>query len=78
MKLVYTVSKAGVGSVNRAYFDGSFWHGSGSMAGVTHWMELPDAPERSNILITKVPKENELTETDFEIIDQIVSSEQTA
>ncbi len=45
MKLVYAVTKNGTGSVNRAWFDGKTWHGSGSMAGVTHWMELPEPPD---------------------------------
>lgn len=47
MKIVWAVAKNGVGSVNRAWYDGQTWHGSGSMAGVTHWMELPPSPEDS-------------------------------
>ena len=27
-----------------AYWDGNAWHGNGSMAGVTHWMEQPRLP----------------------------------
>lgn len=41
MVLVSTKAKSGTRSVNRAYCDGCFWHGSGSMAGVTAWMPLP-------------------------------------
>lgn len=43
--LVATKPKKGPRSINLAYWlDGSF-HGMGSMAGVTHWMPLPDLPE---------------------------------
>lgn len=45
MKLVVAKAKNGTRSVNRAWFDGQFWHGSGSMAGVTHWMLLPELPK---------------------------------
>ena len=31
--------------VNRAYYDGRGWHGSGSMAQVTAWMPLPEPYE---------------------------------
>ncbi len=42
MVLVTAKTKKGVSSVNRAYMDErGFWHGSGSMANVTAWMELP-------------------------------------
>lgn len=34
------VTKKGVVTWNRAYWDGKFWHGSGSFAGVTHWMRI--------------------------------------
>ena len=36
--------KDGRRSWNRAFWDGRFWHGSGSFAAVTHWMriELPE------------------------------------
>ena len=44
MVLVWAVTKAGRGNVNRAYHDKTCWHGSGSMAGVTHWMPLPKPP----------------------------------
>ncbi len=46
--LVVCKAKNGNRSVNRAFYDGAFWHGSGSMAGVTHWMPLPDLPEEEN------------------------------
>ena len=40
--LVTCETKAGKRSVNRAFFDGSWWHGSGSMSGVTAWCPLPE------------------------------------
>lgn len=40
--LVSCRTKKGIGSVNRAYYSGGFWHGSGSMAGVVAWMPLPE------------------------------------
>lgn len=43
--LVACKTKSGRQSINMAWFDGRFWHGMGSMAGVTHWMPLPDPPE---------------------------------
>jgi hypothetical protein len=43
--LVCARTKSGYRSINLAWYDGSFWHGMGSMAGVTHWMPLPDLPE---------------------------------
>lgn len=48
MVLVSCSTKKGVKSVNRAYFDGRHWHGSGSMSGVEAWMELPEPYERSD------------------------------
>lgn len=42
--LVCCETKAGQRNINLAYFDGNAWHGNGSMAGVTHWMELPALP----------------------------------
>lgn len=39
--LVTCQAKNGNRSINRAYYDGQFWHGSGSMSGVTAWMPLP-------------------------------------
>ena len=40
--LVTCRSKKGSLSVNRAYYDGISWHGSGSMAEVIAWMPLPE------------------------------------
>lgn len=50
MVLVTCQTKKGVRSVNRAYYDGIFWHGIGSMSGVVAWMPLPDPyqPEESD------------------------------
>lgn len=42
MVLVTTKTVKGVRSVNRAYYMDGFWHGSGSMANVTAWMQLPE------------------------------------
>ena len=49
MVLVTCQTKKGIRSVNRAYCDGAFWHGSGSMSGVIAWRPLPEPyrPERS-------------------------------
>lgn len=41
MVLVTCQTKKGTRNVNRAYCDGTFWHGSGSMSGVIAWMPLP-------------------------------------
>ncbi len=41
IKLVTCKPKKGEPNVNRAYYDGQFWHGSGSMSGVTAWAEPP-------------------------------------
>lgn len=48
MVLVTCQTKKGIRSVNRAYCDGAFWHGSGSMSGVIAWRPLPEPyrPER--------------------------------
>ena len=48
MVLVTCQTKKGIRSVNRAYCDGAFWHGSGSMSGVIAWRHLPEPyrPER--------------------------------
>ena len=35
MVLVTCQTKKGIRSTNRAYYDGAFWHGSGSMSSVT-------------------------------------------
>ena len=40
--LVTCQTKTGNVSVNRAYYANGFWHGNGSMAGVTAWMPLPE------------------------------------
>lgn len=42
MVLVTCQTKKGIRSTNRAYYDGMFWHGSGSMSGVTAWQPLPE------------------------------------
>ena len=51
MVLVTCQTKKGIRSVNRAYCDGAFWHGSGSMSGVIAWRPLPEPyrPERSEV-----------------------------
>ena len=43
--IVACKTKSGIRSINMAWFDGQFWHGMGSMAGVTHWMQPPEFPE---------------------------------
>ena len=50
MVLVTCQTKKGIRSVNRAYCDGAFWHGSGSMSGVIAWRPLPEPyrPGRSD------------------------------
>lgn len=35
----------GVQNINLAYYANGSWHGQGSMAGVTHWMPLPELPK---------------------------------
>lgn len=45
--LVACRTKKGAQSINLAYYSDGFWHGQGSMSGVTHWMPLPDLPEVS-------------------------------
>lgn len=42
MVLVTCQTKRGIRSVNRAYYDGMFWHGSGSMSRVIAWQPLPE------------------------------------
>lgn len=42
MVLVTCQTKKRIRSTNRAYYDGKFWHGSGSMSGVTAWQPLPE------------------------------------
>ena len=41
MVLVTCQTKKRIRSTNRAYYDGKFWHGSGSRSGVTSWQPLP-------------------------------------
>ncbi len=45
--LVCCQTKKGVRSINIAYQTYKFWHGYGSMSGVTHWMPLPEMPEKA-------------------------------
>ena len=40
LKLVITKTKAGTYGWNRAWYDGKYWHGSGSMSGVLAWADL--------------------------------------
>ena len=42
MVLVTCQTKKGIRSTKRAYYDGTFWHGSGSMSSVTAWCPLPE------------------------------------
>lgn len=44
IKLVTCKTKTGIYNVNRAYYshESGSWHGSGSMAGVIAWMDLPE------------------------------------
>lgn len=42
MVLVTAQPKKGEPNVNRAYYFRGAWHGSGSMSGVTAWMEMPE------------------------------------
>ncbi|MGN1013906.1 MAG: DUF551 domain-containing protein [Butyricicoccus sp.] len=42
MMLVTCRTKRGWLNVNRAYYFGGSWHGSGSMSGVIAWMPLPE------------------------------------
>lgn len=55
MVLVTCQTKKGTRNVNRAYCDGTFWHGSGSMSGVIAWMPLPE-PYQPGM---KVPEEKQ-------------------
>ena len=41
MMLVTCRTKRGLLNVNRAYYFGGSWHGSGSMSGVVAWMPMP-------------------------------------
>lgn len=60
MVLVTCQTKKGVRSVNRAYYDGIFWHGIGSMSGVVAWRPLPEPyrPEGSDVCETDNWKEH--------------------
>ena len=49
MMLVTCRAKNGNLSVNRAYYMDGCWHGSGSMAGVTAWMPLPEPYREEDI-----------------------------
>lgn len=42
VKAVITETKSGRVSWNRAYYDGQFWHGSGSMSNVIAWADMDD------------------------------------
>ena len=42
MMLVTCQTKAGIRTVNRAWYGGGFWHGTGSMSEVVAWMPLPE------------------------------------
>ena len=42
MVLVTCWPKNGRPNINRAYYDGQFWHGSGSMSRVVAWQPLPE------------------------------------
>jgi hypothetical protein len=42
--LVCCRTKKGVQNINLAYRYNGFWHGQGSMSGVTHWRPLPELP----------------------------------
>lgn len=57
MMLVTCRTKRGVLSVNRAYYSNGCWHGSGSMAGVIAWMELPEPYDPDDV--ERVEAENE-------------------
>ena len=46
--LVSCRTKKGQQSVNLAYYWNGYWHGQGSMAGVTHWMPLPEPPKEGS------------------------------
>lgn len=43
--IVCCQNKKGLQNINMAYQVKGFWHGNGSMAGVTHWQPLPELPE---------------------------------
>lgn len=43
--IVCCTTKKGVRNINLAYHENGFWHGNGSMAGVTHWLPMPKLPK---------------------------------
>lgn len=43
--LVSCRTKKGIDTINRAYYEDGFWHGSGSMSNVLAWQRLPDPYE---------------------------------
>ncbi len=49
MVLVSCMTMKGVKSVNRAYYSGGTWHGSGSMSRVQAWMPMPEPYEVGEI-----------------------------
>ena len=51
--MVCVQAKTGRQSINMAWFDGTFWHGTGTMAGVTHWKPFPALPGREGALLWK-------------------------
>ena len=52
--LVCCKTQKGVRSINLAYQEKGFWHGSGSMSNVTHWMMLPELPAENETLHEKI------------------------
>lgn len=42
--LVCCCTAKGIRNINLAWCDHAYWHGMGSMSGVTHWMPLPELP----------------------------------
>ena len=48
MVLVTAQPKKGDPNVNRAYYANGAWHGSGSMANVTAWMDMPEPYEKED------------------------------
>lgn len=53
--LVTCKTKKGVKSVNRAYYSDGYWHGSGSMSGVTAWVPTPAPYDEENDTKKKDP-----------------------
>ncbi len=46
--IVCCQTKKGVQNINMAYQSNGFWHGNGSMSGVTHWQPLPEPPKKED------------------------------